>query len=786
MNQIKFFLGKLSLVGSYLRLTKLSFYLCSIFSILLFVFNRISSYSPTSWIFYLKIFFSILAATTIYSAFHLLVWYKSDWIERQSQDQAKFLDDIPVLYIDLAILVSAALSIFLELAIIRWQSEVFPIFAFYKNYSLLSCFAGLGFGYALAKRKAISLFLCLPIIVFQFFFLIFLRHGIPHRAIIEAAPFAEQLNMGLGVGTKLPHLAVIYFFLTTVFLLNVLSFIPIGQLCGRLMTKRENLRAYGFNLLGSILGVVLMGTVSFFWTPPVIWFCIGFAGLLIFQVFNARLLLVGILAALTGFIILSWPISPGYERLHSPYQLLERGPGERGLTMIKAAGHYYQRIHDLNLSNRNRNIDQQLQATGDYYELPYRLYGKSLRQILIVGSGTGNDVAAALRSGAEHVDAIEIDPGILKLGRMYHPENPYGDSRVTAIVNDARTFIRTTDTDYDMIVYGLLDSHTLLSHASSIRLDSFVYTIEGLKEARRQLKPNGLLSLSFAVMSDEIGRKIYLMMKEAFEGEAPICVRATYDGAVIFFQARDGSFALSDDLLTSTGFEDITGDYANSDIQADISTDDWPFFYMPKRIYPVSYLGILGLVVLLSIITSYNFMNQKLAFNSAAFFFLGAGFMLIETKAITELGLTFGNTWEVIGIAISGVLFMAFLANGVVQWFNIHRVTPWFIFLSLSLLLGFQIAGQGGFGSSVLDKIYSVLLLTCPIFFSGIVLSTLLARTNDVAGAMSINILGAMTGGVLEYNSMYFGFRFLYLLALFMYVLAILSYFVSKKFKTIV
>src|SRR2546427_12123699 len=44
---------------------------------------------------------------------------------------------------------------------------------------------------------------------------------------------------------------------------------------------------------------------------------------------------------------------------------------------------------------------------------------------------TGNDVASALRHGAEHVDAVEIDPIIYKIGVQYHPESPYSSPRGT-------------------------------------------------------------------------------------------------------------------------------------------------------------------------------------------------------------------------------------------------------------------------------------------------------------------------------------------------------------------
>src|SRR5262249_3429140 len=155
-----------------------------------------------------------------------------------------------------------------------------------------------------------------------------------------------------------------------------------------------------------------------------------------------------------------------------------------------------------------------------------------------VGAGSGNDVAAALRMGAERVDAVEIDPAIVALGKMYHPEKPYKNERVRVVIDDARTFLRNTPDRYDMVVYGLLDSHSLLSHGSNVRLDSFVYTVEALREARARLKPGGTLSLSFAIIAPELGRKIYLMLEQAFDGQAPRCVRAAYDGSVVFLQTE--------------------------------------------------------------------------------------------------------------------------------------------------------------------------------------------------------------------------------------------------------
>ena len=52
-----------------------------------------------------------------------------------------------------------------------------------------------------------------------------------------------------------------------------------------------------------------------------------------------------------------------------------------------------------------------------FYQWPYTVFGDTFDEVLILGAGSGTDVAAALRHGAKHVDAVDIDPVILRLGR---------------------------------------------------------------------------------------------------------------------------------------------------------------------------------------------------------------------------------------------------------------------------------------------------------------------------------------------------------------------------------
>jgi hypothetical protein len=704
-------------------------------------------------------------------AFYFLLARLEPQVLTASREQVVFLERISGSSLSTAVAAAAGLSLFLELAVIRWQGTVFQFFAFYKNYGLLACFVGLGLGYALCRDKdGIPIHLSLPLIAWQAALLILLRFGLPTHS-LEMIPFREQLNMGVPMARPF-QVAAVYLLLGVVFLLTALAFLPIGQICGNLMERKSKLTAYGLNLFGSLIGVLLMFLLSSLWTPPAIWFGLSAFALLLFLTRTPKSLLAGGVFVMFLTSILVWPVNPLWNRVYSPYQLLEIGYSDLGLMQIRAAGTFYQQVYNLSDAATQSSSDSRVRTNRNYYDLPYRIHPEA-REVAIVGAGSGNDVAAALRSGAGRVDAIEIDPAILLAGKLNHPERPYDDPRVRPIVNDARSFLRNTQGRYDIIVYGLLDSHTLLSHASSVRLDSFVYTVEGLREARSRLKDTGILSLSFSVLNNDLGAKIYGMMREAFDGKEPICLFAT--GNTVFLQARNGNLELPPDFLSRDGLVDHSALYRRPTAKIDLATDDWPFLYMPRRVYPLSYVVMIGLVVLLSLLLHVSFFQEKPRATHLPFFFLGAGFMLVETKAITELGLAFGNTWHVIAIAIASILVMAFLANATVQRLRLGNPYLPYLLLFLSLSLGWWVAKSGGLPSTAVGRLGTAVVLTCPLFFSGIIFSALLSQQTRISTVMSMNLLGAMCGGILEYNSMYFGFRFLYILAMTLYAAALLS-----------
>src|SRR5439155_1188130 len=135
--------------------------------------------------------------------------------------------------------------------------------------------------------------------------------------------------------------------------------------------------------------------------------------------------------------------------------------------------------------------------------LPFSLTNER-ESALVVGAGTGNDVAAALRSGFKRVVSVDIDPLIMKIGKELHPERPYDDPRATRVVNDARAYFeQNADKRFDVVCFGLLDSHAMFSAMSSLRLENYVYTRESIRSAWRLVKPGGVLTVSFSIYTGE-------------------------------------------------------------------------------------------------------------------------------------------------------------------------------------------------------------------------------------------------------------------------------------------
>ena len=399
------------------------------------------------------------------------------------------------------------------------------------------------------------------------------------------------------------------------------------------------------------------------------------------------------------------------------------------------------------------------------YDLPYTFVGEGA-DILIVGAGMGNDVAAALRAGVGQVDAVEIDPRIQALGVTLHPERPYDDPRVNAVVDDARSFIQRSDKRYDAIVFGLLDSHTLLSGIAGVRLDSYVYTEEAFASVHQHLKEGGVASVTFLTVEPWVEERLGRILQGEFGQDQVWVYRSVLGTTYIAGSVED---AQAERAGLATWEPDPALD------RSPIPTDDWPYLYLRSRSLPAVYgqfLVVIGVVVLIIMARSFPMVLHP----DWHFWFLGAAFLLIEFKSVTELALLFGTTWLVNAIAISGVLIMILLANAVVLRSRRINLNVAFPLLILSLLLLFVLPLRALNEISFLPRlILGGGVLSLPLFFSGLVFGESLRRAGETSGPLASNLSGAMVGGLLEYGSLVWGIKSLYLMALALYLAAWLA-----------
>ena len=694
-----------------------------------------------------------------------------NFFKAEEFDEKKLKSNIYIL-----IAVAAGLGLFLELSIIRIHSSYFQLFAYFKNLSLLSCFLGLGVGYSFSKVKFYSLNWTFPIVALQVSFMYLLKDT-PVTLFFQN-PISEIWNMGQAPAVGFIHIILIYIFISVIFLLNAVAFVPLGHLVAKLMYNCDTLKAYSFDLIGAIFGIVFFTILSFIWTGPMVWLTVSFAVLIYLQ-HNLNL---NIKFNCLSFILLTLCLNSFNDsskmELHSPYQYVSVKFNTNQSAPIAIQSNNLWLQTPINLSTKFYQ-DQNIKW-HELYNIPYTSNQKNFQKILIVGSGAGNDVATALRSSNAIIDAVEIDPLVADLGIKFHPEQPYSNKRVKLTINDARNFIKNTENKYDLIVYSLLDSHASLSSKGGVRLDSYVYTAESFFEARKKINKNGIIFLSFAISTEEMGNKIYKMLKMNFD-EDPIILDGNKNQEKLIFKEGIYAFMVSNkkmDLDFSNTYFAETNLFKDKKFynNVDISTDDWPFFYMSYRIYPISYMILISVIFIISLVFLKK--QTKMSYKNFSFtsFFLGVGFMLMETKGITELAKIYGSTWIVVSVVITAILLMAYLANLlVIRKIKINVNTIYF-FLMLALIISYLATFINFYNyPTLLLKFLVPIILTFPVFFSGLAFSKELLSYGSTANALSCNILGAIVGGLLEYNSMYFGFKFLYLLAIIFYFFAYMS-----------
>jgi SAM-dependent methyltransferase len=656
------------------------------------------------------------------------------------------------------VFLSSFLVLFLEVALIRWLPAHIRLLAYFSNVILLASFLGIGVGCLLARarRDLFPWFPPLLLLVTGVVFVFRLEVAVPAAGTIYFTSGASEPVVPIESTLLLPVL-----FVTVAAL-----FVALAQRMAREMAALEPLRAYTINLAGSLAGVAAFALASWLELPPSVWFLVAF--LSVVPLLTSLRPAPGAAIAAALLLTLGLAHLTSGAAIWSPYyKITVKTDGPE--TVVEVNNIFHQSMAPVGRKEY-------------FYQWPYTVFGDTFDDVLILGAGTGTDVAAALGHGARSVDAVEIDPVILRLGAERHPDRPYQDPRVRRVADDARHFLRTTDRKYDLVVFALIDSLTLQSAFSGVRLESYMFTEESFHAVRNRLKPDGVLVIYNYFREPWLVDRLANTAARAF-GEEPIVHvhQAKAYLAVIMAGPRLGGltrYPAPPDEVTAynQGAAPAPARLHQRDGTVVVATDDWPFLYLRGPHLPAHYLAALGVILLVSGGAVFGVTRGAARRWSWEFFFLGAGFMLLETKSITQFALLWGSTWVVASLTIASVLIMALAANQVVARIEIRR--PWLVGAALLALIAANYllpVGRIGFASRALESILYSLLVFSPIFCAGLLFGSSIKRSPDVAVDYGANLLGAMVGGTAEYLSLVTGFRWLLILIGAFYVAALLT-----------
>ncbi|MFH1876197.1 MAG: hypothetical protein ABH865_04860 [Candidatus Omnitrophota bacterium] len=568
-----------------------------------------------------------------------------------------------------------------------------------------------------------------------------------------------------------------YLILVGLFAANTAVFVPLGEKIGDLFGALPRLEAYAWNLGGSIAGTVVFGFFSLYAFSPLIGIMGAMALYLYFS--KGKSLLISIPFFAVTIFLLYASIELESRAIWSPYHYITlrdeslqgapfAGDPPASLSTMEnppiyraqVNQNYYQLFGSIDIQRytQNYNLYPVVKILRDQYFMPYGLFKSPPENVVVFGSGGGMDVEAALLAGARKVDAVDIDPALIKLSRKYSSGKVYFDPRVKIYNDDARVFIKRTSEKYDLVVFGFLDSQALASSMANIRLDGFVYTVEGIRTGYKLLNEGGILSLSFFLSQRKwLAHKLVNMVKEAtgkdplvYENMGKIIICAPYEDIPVA-PRKIGSF-LRITLLPP--------------LKVPLATDDWPYLYLSRKLVPEDYVIVIATLIFLSLLSVLIFKPRGLSLNEGHFFFMGVGFLLLETKSIVDCSLYFGSTWLNTVLIIVGVLLMVLLSNYLAMRLRSFSKLL-YLFLLVSLLLVIFTPRDSILSLGFWQRLsWAVLVMPLPIFFSGLIFSTTFRMSRFPAACFGANLFGATLGGFCEYLGMAIGYRKLSMLVI--------------------
>jgi SAM-dependent methyltransferase len=702
------------------------------------------------------------------------------------------------------------LILFFELAAIRWFGATVVFLTFFTNIVLLATFLGMSVGLLSARgaRDFMPAVLPLALVAFAAAVAVNLLYS-QWAGAITVNVGAQQSNarlvyFGADYRPADPTRWVVPMWAVagTFFTLIALVFVGLGQVMGRAFDALpDRVAAYTIDIAGSLSGIAAFFAMSWFELPPTAWFVPIIALLLYFTGWRRPLQLAAAAAA---------------------YALVAFGAHWLPLSGEPSWSPYYKVTFSLDtLSISTNEIAHQnmvpVSQLAPAYLLPYFLFRDAgappFREVMIIGAGSGNDVSAALRAGARRVDAVEIDPRIHSLGRQAHPERPYSDPRVSVRLDDGRSFVRGTERKYDLAVYALVDSLVLHSGYSSVRLENFLFTRDAFEDVKRVLKDDGVFAMYNYYRQGWLVHKLATMARDVFgveplvlslphrdrigpdDGHDPgftfilvskdpqrlAALRERFDrGERFWLHGRPSANVPINGYATHAphgeGWSSIGATRVALGNADPLPSDDWPQLYLRGREIPWAPIGQgLLTVALLSAAILFAFAPRRRVRMNWQMFFLGAGFMLLETKGVVHMALLFGSTWVVNSVVFFAILLMVLAANLYVVKVRPQKLALFYVLLIAALLVNALVPMNVFLSLPIVERtVLSCAVVFIPVLFAGVIFATRFRDSREPDVDFGSNVAGIILGGLSESLSLVLGFSHLLLVAVAFYLLSAL------------
>jgi SAM-dependent methyltransferase len=640
----------------------------------------------------------------------------------------------------------SGLMLFVELALIRWTGSNIVYLSYFSNFVLLGSFLGIGIGF-LRGTSRIDLFPFAPLTLAILVGTVLIFPVEIDRGGSELIFFGGYGLTGLPIWVSLPF----------VFLAVAAVMAMIAEGVARTFVQFEPLEAYRLDISGSILGIVAFSALSFTWAPPVVW---GLIAAALFVVLLWPRVGVPQVIALAGLVILLSGESLASTESWSPYYKVTTLDlaGNPGGIVLHVNGIPHQTA--ISVEERRRGVP--------LYFVPYeRARFESPHDVLVVGAGTGSDTAIALAQGAGHVDAVEIDPRIQQIGAQRHPDAPYADPRVTVTIDDGRAFMERTDATYDLILFALPDSLTLVSGQSSLRLESYLFTTQAMESARDHLKPGGVFAMYNYYREEWLVDRLAGTLAAVY-GHPP-CIDAIGEVGhlAVLTVAPDPAAVDCETLWTAT----------DAGAAASPATDNYPFLYLHSRGIPEIYQIALTLILAASVLAVRVVAGPLVSMNRYLdLFAMGAAFLLIETKSVVQFALLFGTTWFVNALVFTGVLVAVLAAIEVARRARLPNPVYLYVALLAALAVAWLVPVDALLALDMAPRfVLALIVWFTPIFIANLVFAERFRSVEASNVAFGANLLGAMVGGVLEYVSLVTGYQALLLLVAALYAAAFIA-----------